>query len=170
MESIVNRVAQSELETLDLEKLWDGKSIEEFDLAPFLFRGLVLREKDFREAMEDLDLSAYRDCHLAVFCSTDAIIPTWAFMLVTSTLGGVAASVTYGRRDDVAAIRYASILDEVDWSQYADRPVVVKGCSNDVVPPNAYMDAVNRLQPVARKVMYGEACSAVPIWRRPRNS
>jgi hypothetical protein len=169
MEPIVNRVALSEIETLDLEKLWDGGTIVEFDLAPFLFRGLVLREKDFRGAIRELDVEPYRDRHVAVFCSTDAIIPTWAFMLVSSLLDGVATSVTYGTIDDATTLGFIKILDAVDWEFYRDRPVVVKGCSNDIVPRNAYMDAVSRLQRVARKVMYGEACSAVPIWRRPRS-
>jgi hypothetical protein len=169
MEPIINRVAESEIETLDLEKLWDDSRILEFDLAPYLFRGLVLREKDFRIAMAELDLESYRGCHLAVCCSTDAIIPMWAYMLVGSLFDGVAASVTFGTVTDVSSRHYTRILDGVDWEQYRDRPVVVKGCSNDVVPVNAYMDAVTRLKSVARKVMYGEACSAVPIWRRPRN-
>lgn len=164
----VNRVAQSDLAVYDLAARWDGRAVEEFDLAPFLHRGLVLREREFRRAMEDHDWGAHRDRHVAVLCSADAVVPTWAFMLVAAKLDGVAASVAYGRAADLVRDHFVRALEAEDWARFAGKPVVVKGCGGDVVPPSAYVLAVRKLQGVASKLMYGEPCSAVPLWRRPK--
>ncbi len=164
---VVNRVAQSDIVVFNLEELWDGKPVEVFDIAPYLLEGLVLVEKDFRQAMKEMDGSAFADKHVAVTCTTDAIVPTWAYMLVASKLHGVAASVTLGTPEDVLREHFARALEHVDWETYRDRPVVIKGCGSPVVPHSAYVLATQKLQQVARKIMYGEPCSAVPIWRRP---
>ena len=168
--NIVNRVAQSDLVTFNLEDLWDQRPVAEFDLAPFLFREMVLREKDFRASMKAFDWAQYADSHVAVFCSADAIIPTWAWMLVASKLEPVARSVALGRREDLIRERFARALESLDWSRYEGKPVVVKGCGSDVVPPAAYLLATTKLQQVAAKLMYGEACSSVPLWRKPRTA
>ena len=168
MEPIVNRVAESDIATYNLEALWDGKPVVEFDLAPFLLEGLVLREKPFRDAMKTHDWSQYDDQHVAVFCSTDAIIPMWAPMLVASKLEGHAASVAHGREADLLRDYFTRALEAEDWSQYAGKPVVVKGCGSKVVPINAYLTATQELQRVARKLMFGEPCSSVPLWRKPK--
>ena len=167
---IINRVAESEIEVYDLAALWDGGEVVDFDLAPFLYKGLILREKDFRAAMKAHDWQAYADKHVAVHCSADAIVPTWAFMLAASKLEGVARSVAYGRGEDLVRDHYVRALAGEDWSKYEDAIVVVKGCGSKVVPVNAYLEAAQRLQRVARKLMYGEPCSSVPLWRRPRAS
>lgn len=167
MEPIRNKVAESDIEVFNLEDLWDGRPIREIDLADFLVEGLVLREKEFRSAVKDTDWSQYRDCHVAVGCSTDAIVPTWAYMLIASKLTNQAASVTPGSRLDVIRDHFVRHLESVDWEQYRDGIVVVKGCASEVVPSVAYMIAAEKLKGVARKVMYGEPCSSVPIWRRP---
>lgn len=163
---IVNRVAQSDIQTLDLAALWDNKPIVEFDIAPFLHRGIVLREKEFRQHVKQTDWSEYLEKHVAVHCSADAIVPTWAYMLVASKLDGVAASVALGTEEDLRRDAFAQTLEAYDWSQHAGNPVVVKGCSNEVVPESAFVAATQRLQQVASKIMYGEACSAVAIWRK----
>ena len=168
MEPIVNRVAESDIATYNLEALWDGKTVVEFDLEPFLIEGLVLREKPFREAMKVHDWSQYDGQHVAVFCSTDAIVPMWAPMLVASKLEGHAASVAHGRAADLLRDHFTRALEAEDWSQYADRPVVVKGCGSSVVPINAYLIATQELQRVAKKLMFGEPCSSVPLWRKPQ--
>lgn len=167
---IVNRVAESDIETFDLAALWDGAEIAEFDLAPLLYRGLVLREKEFREAVKTHDWSAYAGQHVGLYCSTDAIVPTWAWMLLTIRLDGVARSVTVGRTDDVRRSHFARALALMDWTAYRDRIVVVKGCGNATVPVSAFAEAMPHLLRVARKVMYGEPCSSVPLWRRPKGA
>jgi hypothetical protein len=170
MEPIVNRVAQSEIIVYNLETLWDGRSVVEFDLEPYLIHGLVLREKDFRQSMKTHDWTQYQDQHVALYCSTDAIIPTWAFMLVASKLQPHAASIAYGRDTDLVRDHFVRAVAETDWAAYKDRIVVVKGCGSKVVPLNAYVEAITQLQRVARKLMYGEPCSSVPLWRKPKDA
>ncbi len=164
---IVNRVAESDITTYNLEDLWDGKPVVEFDLAPMLVEGLVLREVPFREAVKAHDWSQYEGQHVAIFCSTDAIIPTWAAMLIASKLDGIAASVAHGRTADLLRDHFTRALDREDWSQFEGKPVVIKGCGSSVVPANAYLIATQKLQGVAKKLMYGEPCSSVPLWRKP---
>lgn len=168
MEPIVNRVARSGIVVYNLEALWDEAPVVECDLAPFLVHGLVLREKVFREHVETHDWSAYRDRHVALHCSADTIIPTWAYMLVATRLTDVARSVAVGRADDLIRDHYVRALEAEDWEKYRDRIVVVKGCGSRQVPLDAYVLATQHLQGVARKVMYGEPCSSVPLWRRPK--
>ncbi len=166
-EPIVNRVAQSEIEVFDLASLWDDRPLIEFDLAPFLFKGLVLREKPFRKSVKEHDWQSYRDAHVAVSCSTDAILPTWAPMLVAARLHGVARSVTFGTGQDLVREFFSRAIEEADWGRYTDRIVVIKGCGGAVVPLSAYMQATQKMQSVARKIMFGEPCSSVPLWRKP---
>lgn len=167
MEPIVNRVAESDVVVYNLEALWDEKPVVELDMAPFLYKGLVVREKEFRAAVKEHDWQQYRDAHVAIFCSTDAIVPTWAPMLIASKLEGVARSVAYGRREDLVRNYFARALEREDWSRYSDQIVVVKGCASKIVPTDAYLLATQKLQGVARKLMYGEPCSSVPLWRKP---
>lgn len=168
MEPIINRVAESDIEVYDLAALWGERQVVELDIAPFLFQELILREKEFRAHIKAHDWSAYAGVHVAVFCSADAIIPLWAYMLIAARLKPHAASVGFGRAADVVRDFYVRALDEEDWAQYTDKIVVVKGCGNKVVPVDAYMIATQKLQEVARKLMYGEPCSSVPLWRRPK--
>lgn len=167
MEIPVNRVAQSEIIVFDLASVLDARPVLELDLMPFLFKGLVLREKDFRAHVAALDPEPYRDAHVGLFCSTDAIVPTWAWMLLTAHLHPVAASVTVGRAADVSREQCRTSLNAVPWEDFQDRIVVVKGCGGSV-PPYAYAQAMHHLMHVARKLMYGEPCSSVPLWRRPK--
>lgn len=164
--AIINRVAASAIETFNLENLWDGNEIVEFDIAPFLFQGIIVREKDFRESVKKQDWSAFEGKHVAIFCSVDTIIPTWAYMLIATRLDAFASSVALGRADDLSTEYYAAKLAEFDFSKFEDRIVVVKGCNSGTVPVSAYVDAAQRLQRVARKIMFGEACSSVPLWRK----
>lgn len=166
MEPIVNRVAQSDIEVFNLEELWDGRPVRELDIAPMLDQGLILREIPFRSAVKDLETAAFADTHVAVHCSTDAIVPIWAYMLIAMKLDGIAVSVGFGTPADVVRDRFAAALESVDWSRYEGRNVVVKGCGSRVVPEAAYVEAARRLQQVAGKVMFGEPCSSVPLWRR----
>ena len=168
MEPIENRVAQGEIEVYNLADLWDDAPITELDISTFLVEGLMLKEEEFRDAVEEHDWSQYENEHVALYCSTDAIVPTWGYMLIASELNGTARSTTIGREDDLLREYYTTALDNEDWSQYEDTPVVIKGCGDDVVPEMAYVHATQKLQEVARKLMYGEPCSSVPLWRRPQ--
>ncbi len=168
MEPIENSVADSEIQVFNLADLWDERPVTELDISTFLVEGLMLKEKPFREEVDEHDWSQYDDEHVALYCSTDAIIPTWGYMLIASKLKEVSASTTLGREEDLRREYYVEALNTVDWSAYEDRPVVVKGCGSEVVPEMAYLRATQKLQAVARKLMYGEPCSSVPLWRRPQ--
>lgn len=167
METLVNKVAESGIVTLDLaEHLPAEESFAVFDLKPFLFRGMILREKDYRAALLEHDWQQYGGKHIAVHCSVDAIIPVWAYMLAASNLQPVAASVFFGEkgalRDHLIAEKVASISAE----EYRDKRVVLKGCGDVPVPEQAYLRATAHLRPVVKSIMYGEPCSTVPIYKK----
>lgn len=168
MAPIVNKVAQSPIEVFNLEDLWDGGKVSVFDIASFLEHGLILREKPFRAAVAEHNWDAYGGQHVAVQCSTDAIVPVWAYMLVALRLDGIATSVSFGSADDLVREWFAEAITQFDWSIYEDAIVVVKGCGSGIVPESAYVASVQKLQRVARKLMFGEPCSSVPLWRRPK--
>ena len=171
--TLTNRVAQSGILVYNLEDHLvgaDGEMQEaaDVDLAPWLHRGLVLREKPFREAVEAHDWSAYAGQHVGIFCSADAIVPTWAYMLVATRLREHAVSVGFGSKEDAIRDYFTRALAAEDWAPYEGRIVVVKGCGSRLVPTGAYVQATLALQGVAKKLMYGEPCSAVPLWRAPK--
>ena len=170
MEPIENRVAQGDIEVYNLADLWDDRPITELDISTFLVEGLMLKEKEFRSEVDAHGWSQYANEHVALYCSTDAIVPTWGYMLIASELHDVARSTTIGRADDLRREYYGAALDAEDWSAYEDKPVVIKGCGSDAVPKMAYVRATQELQAVARKLMYGEPCSSVPLWRRPQET
>ncbi len=168
MEPIINRVAESDIEVYNLAALWDEAPITEVDIAPFLYKGLILKEVDFRGHVKSHDWAQYADQHVAVHCSVDTIIPTWAYMLIASKLHGKARSVAFGTPQDLIRDHFIRALEAEDWSRYQDGIVVIKGCGNQIVPQAAYLIATQKLQGVARKLMYGEPCSSVPLWRKPK--
>lgn len=168
MDVIQNKVAESGIQVVDLERFLPDEPVSGIDLADFMVGGFVLREKEFRSALKEKDWSGFEGHHVGVYCSTDAIVPTWAFMLVASYLDGVAASVTSSTPDAVSEGLLLERIDSADWSEFEDRIVVLKGCGTGKVTPSAYIKATSALQQVARKLMYGEPCSSVPIWRRPK--
>ena len=166
MSEIVNRVAQSSLITFDLEDYYPEGERVVLDISTWLYEGLILREKEFRQHVEEHDWTQYKDAFVAVKCSTDAIIPAWAFMLITSKLQPFARMVLQGDLSDIETQLYADIIRELDLTPFKDKPVIIKGCADKPVPPNAYIWATERIQSVARSVMYGEACSSVPLFKR----
>lgn len=168
MAEIVNKIKQSKLETIDLEKILTGVSVSEFDLSEFLFHGLILKEKEFRENLENHNWEQYKGSYLAVFCSTDAIIPKWAYMLVVQHVYGYVKSVYYGRQKEVSEKVYIDLLNSIDWKRYEDRFVLLKGCSKMDVSAEVYMTATQSLLPFVKKLMYGEACSNVPVYKQKR--
>ncbi|SHI53075.1 DUF2480 family protein [Pseudozobellia thermophila] len=163
---IVNRVAQSKLLTFDLEDYYQEGSRVLFDISEWLYEGIILREKEFRAAAEAHDWTRYQDAYVALHCATDAIVPGWAYMLLTVKLSPYAKRVVQGDLEMLETSLYQSVLENLDLSAYQDKPVIVKGCSKKPVPPNAYLLITGRLQRVARSVMYGEACSSVPLFKR----
>ena len=165
-EEIINKVAASALEELNLEDYYPKQEIVAFDLKPYLFMELILKEKEFREALKSTDWSVYQGKTVAVSCSTDAIIPMWAYMLVASYLQPVAADVVFGNADAALKDLFLKKISSIDVSQYLDKRVVVKGCGNLPVGEYAYLEITKVLRPVAKSIMYGEACSTVPIFKK----
>lgn len=164
-DEIVNRVANSKLVTLDLEDFYPkGKRIL-FDIKDWLFEGFVLREKDFREQAKTFDWSQYQDCYVALTCSTDAIVPGWAFMLLSIYLEPYVKKVVVGNLETLETSIYQDIINKIAINEYKDKPIIIKGCSNKPVPQNAYIMLVNKLKPIAKSIMYGEACSSVPLYK-----
>lgn len=170
MSEIVNKVKQSKLETIDLEKIVAGVQITELDLKDFLFHELILKEADFREKLEVHDWNQYQEGYLTVFCSTDAILPKWAFMLVVQHAEAFAEEVFFGTKKDALIEIFRRKLDAVKWEEYEGSYVLLKGCSKMDVPPDVYMYATKKLLPHVGKLMYGEACSHVPVYRKQRKA
>ncbi len=165
-EEIINRVAQSALQTINLEELYPTGERKELDIKDQLFQGLILREKDFREFVKTHDWTQYQDCYVAVFCSADAIVPTWAYMLLASRLEPYARFVLFGSLQELETHLFLQELKAFDVESYRDKPVVVKGCFDKPIPTSAYMEITRMLAPVAKSIMYGEPCSTVPIFKR----
>lgn len=167
-EEIINRVANSKLKVIDLEDFYpEGKRIL-FDIKDWLLEGLVLREKVFRVHVAEHDWSQYKDCYVALYCSTDAIVPDWAYMLISLELEGFSKLTVIGKLDDLESIIYSHIISNFDVSAYKDLPVIIKGCSNKPVPANALILLSQKLKPFAKSIMFGEACSAVPLFKRKK--
>jgi len=167
MESaIVNKVAESGLITLDLEKYIPQEEIVAFDLTPFLFRGLILKEKDFRDSMQSEDWSKYTGKAVAVFCSADAIIPAWAYMLVSVMLSGIANTVYAGTPEELEKSLFLENLKKIETADFNDKRVVVKGCGEKQIGVFAYLEITRLLKPVVKTLMYGEPCSTVPVYKR----
>ena len=165
---LVNRVAASGIITLNLEDFFPQGELAIFDLKGYLFMEMILKEKDFREALQEHDWTQYEGKNLAVFCSADAIIPVWAYMLVAVHAAPFAKNIFQGTTEEFYKMKFQQALAEVDGANYEDQRVVIKGCSNKPVPPSAYVELTRKLQPYARSIMYGEPCSTVPIFKKPR--
>ena len=166
VDDIVNRVANSKLITIDLEDFYpEGKRIL-FDIKDWLYEGLVLREKDFREKAKSFDWSQYQKSYVALTCSTDATVPAWAYMLLIVYLEPFVEKAVIGDLEALETSIYQDIILGLNTSEFTDRPIIIKGCSNKPVPANAYIMLIKKLKPIARSIMYGEACSAVPLYKK----
>ncbi|MCF6129843.1 DUF2480 family protein [Flavobacterium sp. AS60] len=166
MDEIINKVANSALEVFDLEDYYPNGIRTQIDISQWLFEGFLLKEKDFREALKNHDWKQYENQYVAIDCSTDAIIPAWASILVTVYLAPFAKKVVMGKLSDLEIALYQEILPTLDYTKYQDKPVILKGCSKKPVPESAYIMAIQKLQPFAKSIMYGEACSAVPLFKK----
>ncbi|MCY2686329.1 DUF2480 family protein [Salinimicrobium sp. TH3] len=165
-EEIVNRIANSKLVTIDLEDYYPVGERVVFDIKDWLLEGFVLREKDFRATAKAYNWSRFEGKYVALTCSSDAIIPGWAYMLLNTYLAPVAKKVVVGNLEMLETVLYTEILQELDVTKYEGAPVIIKGCSRRPVPQNAYLQLISKLQPVARSIMYGEACSSVPLYKK----
>jgi hypothetical protein len=163
---IVNKVAESGLITLDPSSFIPKEDIATVDLKDFLFRGIILKEKDFRESMQTKNWSAYAGMKVSVFCSADAIIPMWAYMLIAAQLTAVGAQAFSGTPDEFRKSIFIGNLGKIDPEKYRDQRVVVKGCGDEPIGEYAYLEITKKLQPYVKSLMYGEACSAVPVYKK----
>ena len=165
-EVIINKVSESALVTLNLEEYYPVDQTAVFDLKDYLFMGLILKEKDFREALKNLDLSIYANKAVAVTCSADAVIPMWAYMLVASTLQPVAKEIIFGDQEELKTSLLLKKIAQLPVEDFIDKRVVIKGCGELPIGEAAYLEATKMLRPVAKSIMYGEPCSTVPIFKR----
>ncbi|MGO1242445.1 MAG: DUF2480 family protein [Sphingobacterium sp.] len=165
-ENIVNKVAQSGLVTIDLATYAPKEDIQVYDIKDNLFHGLLLKEKDFRTFIKEHDWSQYTGLHIGIVCSTDAIVPTWAYMLLANKLEPYAKSVHFGDKDTVLENLFIQSLDTIDYNTYQDARVVVKGCGEIYIPESAFIKFTLGLSKVAKSMMYGEPCSTVPVFKR----
>jgi len=167
MENIIlNKVAESALTTIDLEDYYPKGETAVFDLKDHLFMGLILKEKDFRAALQTYDWEQFRDKIAAITCSVDAIIPMWAYMLVASNLQPVAKEVVFGEEKNILQTLLLRNISQIKGEEYKDKRVVVKGCGDVTIPEAAYVEITNKIRPFVKSIMYGEPCSTVPIYKR----
>ncbi|MEL6813043.1 MAG: DUF2480 family protein [Bacteroidota bacterium] len=167
-EEIINRVANSVLVTIDLEEFYPEGPRMSLDISQWLWEGIVLREKEFREAVKDFDWTPFTNAFVHMHCSTDAIIPGWAYMLVSLQLSQVARKTVVGSSEELESLLFSDILANLDTSEYKDKPIIIKGCAHKPIPQNAYVLLAQKLQPVAKSILYGEACSSVPLYKKKK--
>ena len=165
-EPFINKVAESGLVTLDLEQYFPRGEVALFDLKDHLFMGMILKEKDFREALKNKDWSVYQDKNVALFCSADAIIPVWAWMLAAAYLQPVAKELVMGDEKELHKQLFLKNIAAIDTGEFTDKRMVIKGCGDTPIGDFAYMEITKKLLPVAKSMMYGEPCSTVPVYKR----
>ncbi len=165
---LINRVASSGLITINLENFFPEAEIVALDIKQFLFMEMVVKEKEFRQKIKDNDWSAYKGKIVLLVCTNDAIIPVWAYMLIRLSLDGIAKMVYLGDKPSFLRTYYHQTISKINREQYRDKKIVIKGCASDKVPNTAYVDIIGHLLPVASSVMYGEACSAVPLYKKKK--
>lgn len=168
-DAFVNKVAESGIITLDLEQYYPKEEVALFDMKDYLFMGLILKEKDFRQSLKDLDTSSYKNKIVAITCSADAVIPMWAYMLVASALQPVAKEIVFGDESRAKKeILLRNIASGINVHDLTDKRVVIKGCGEIAIPEEAYIEATRLIRPVVKSIMYGEPCSTVPVFKKER--
>jgi hypothetical protein len=167
-EVFTNKVAESGILTIDLETYFPKEEIVIFDIKDYLFMGLILKEKDFRAALKELSIEKYEHKIVAVTCSADAIIPMWAYMLIASLLQPICLHVILGKAEEVEKKLLLQNIQQINIGAYIDNRVVVKGCGEKSIPEEAYLEITNKLRPVAKSIMFGEPCSTVPVYKKPK--
>ena len=165
-DAIVNKVAESGLVSIDLENYYPKGQTAIFDMKDHLFMGMILKEKNFREALKKLDWNIYKDKYVAVTCTADAVIPVWAYMLVASGLSGVAKDFIMGDEKELHRTLFLKSLSAINTEEFADKRVVIKGCGETPIGEFAYTEITKLLRPVVKSIMYGEPCSTVPVYKK----
>ena len=165
-DTIINKVINSSLVSFNLEDFYPSGDRLSYDLKGNLFQEMILKEKDFRVFLKDHDWEQYRDKNVAISCSADAIIPTWAYMLLAVKLEGVANAFVFGSLDDLETHLFTTVLDNIDFSTFQDKKVVIKGCSKIHIPTTIYVDLTKRMKPYVSSLMFGEPCSTVPLFKK----
>lgn len=165
---IINKVAGSSLITLDMEKYYPETEIMLFDIKEFLFMELILKEKEYREALKIFGWSIYKNKNVAITCSADAVIPRWAYMLAVTYIEPFAKDIFFGTEEDVINILFLKNLSEIDLKEFEGKKVVVKGCGDKKIPEAAYVEITKILRPIVKSIMYGEPCSTVPVFKAPK--
>lgn len=165
-EPFINKVAESGLVTIDLETWYPKGETALFDLKTYLFMEMILKEKDFREALKNLDWSVYKDKNVALTCSADAVIPVWAWMLVVAYLQPIASEIVMGDQKELLKTLFLKNLSAINVNEFADKRVVIKGCGETPIGDYVYMEITKLLRPVAKSIMYGEPCSTVPVFKK----
>lgn len=168
MDAIVNKIAASGIITLDPADFLPKEEVVVFDLNPFLFRELILKEKDFREALKKFDWESYKNKIVTITCSADAIIPMWAYMLVASYLEEIATDILFGDKNEAVKQSAIKAIDQLDTEIFRDQRIVLKGCGDQSVPADVYIALMKKLQPVVKSVMFGEPCSTVPVYKQKK--
>lgn len=164
-DEIVNRVANSQLVTIDLEDWYPKGERITFDIAQWLYESLILKEKEFRKFVDDYNWSRHEGHYVALTCSADAIVPSWAYLLISTRLSPYASKVVVGTPDLLETLIYQDIIAALDVKVYRDKRVIIKGCADKPIPATAYIILIEKLQPVVKSLMYGEACSSVPLYK-----
>ncbi|MEP6700436.1 MAG: DUF2480 family protein [Bacteroidota bacterium] len=165
-EPFVNKVAESGLITIDLENWYPKGQTALFDMKDHLFMGMILKEKDFRETLKNLDWSVYKNRNVAITCSADAIIPVWAYMLIATYLQPIAKEIIMGDEKELHKQLFLKNLESINVNEFDDKRVVIKGCGETPIADYAYMEITKLLRPVVKSIMYGEPCSTVPVYKK----
>ncbi len=165
-DEIINRVANSKLKTIDLEEYYPQGRRSVIDIKKWLFQELILKEVDFREQVKNHDWSQYNNHYVALICSTDAIIPSWAFMLITTYVSPYAKKVVVGDLKLLETAIFHDVITSLTIDEFKDKPVIIKGCANKPIPETAYVQLIEKLQPVVKSILFGEACSTVPLFKK----
>jgi len=167
-DQIVNRVAKSKLKTIDLEDFYQKGPRASIDIKNWLFHELILKEKDFRESLKNHDWSQYQNHYIALTCSSDAIIPSWAYMLIATYISPYALKTIVGNLQQLEIAIFQETLHNFNLEEYKDLPVIIKGCSNKPIPETAYIQLIEKIQPVVKSIMFGEACSTVSLYKKKK--
>lgn len=165
---IVNKVANSQLKTIDLEDYYPKGERTVIDIKNWLFHELILKEVDFREHLKNHDWSQYQDKFIALSCSSDAIIPSWAYMLISTFLTQHAKKTVVGNLTELETVIFQELIHNLNIDDFKEKPVIIKGCSNKPIPPTAYIQLIEKLQPHVKSIMFGEACSTVPLFKNKK--
>ena len=167
-ENIINRVQKSGIITIDLDDVNVPNNLFEIDIKNWLHEGLFLKEKDFREKIKNHDWSKYNNSYVCIHCSTDAIIPTWAYMLISSKIEKETTKSLIGSKNKLYEKIFDDYISSINYTKFKDKSIIIKGCSSDIIPLSAYHKITIKLKPFARSIMYGEACSAVPVFKKTK--